>query len=127
MNKKISALLICLFTCLLTVAQSVGVVDKKTKEFFIASNLKTSYQIFGFQFPNKTTQHMICFSSNPNDVRDNEGKCPLGAYFNTSVMKEGGKILYLGAVGEFAKMQYQFSGGKKTLFYLPKTSFIMAK
>jgi hypothetical protein len=58
-------------------------------------------------------------------VSDNLNKCPLGSYFDTILMKEGDRIVYLGMVGNFAKMSYIAGNGKKTLFYFPKGSFVI--
>jgi hypothetical protein len=124
MNKVLLPILF-LMSSTMAMGQSTGKVDKKTKEFFIVTNPKAEYRIFGYQFPNNTTKKMICFSTYSYDVRDNLNKCPLGSYFDTGSMKEGDKIVYLGLVGSFAKMNYISGSGKKTLFYMPKTSFVI--
>ena len=108
-----------------TQAGSVDVahVDKKTKEFFVASNPKADYKIFGYEYPNITTRKMVCFSSYTYDVGDNLNKCPLGAYFDSGKMKEGDRIIYMGKAGSFSKMMFISGSGKKTTFYFPKGSF----
>jgi hypothetical protein len=102
-------------------------IDKKSKEFTInpASDPKAEYKIFGYQYPNPTTKLMICFSSYRYDVTENVNKCPLGAYFDSGRMKEGDRIVYLGNVGTFGKMNFISANGTKTLFYIPKTSFVI--
>jgi hypothetical protein len=105
------------------IGQAVGTVNKKTKEFSVVSDLKMDYRVFGYQYPNNTTRKMICFSSHDADVRDNYSGCPLGSYFDTDKMKVGDKILYLGGIGIFGKMNFISGSGKKTIFYLPKSSF----
>lgn len=119
---------------LLTMAVSVhgfsqmkGQVDKKSKEFTInsGSDPKAEYKIFGYQYPNTTTKLMICFSSYTYDVTENVNKCPLGAYFDSGRMKEGDHIVYLGNVGSFGKMNFISANGKKTIFYIPKASFVI--
>jgi hypothetical protein len=105
-----------------TMGQAVGRVDKKTKEFRIAANLKSDYQIFGYEYANNSTRKMICFSSHMGDVKDNYNRCPLGSYFDTDKMKVTDKIIYIGPIGTFAKMNYISGTGKKTLFYIPKSS-----
>src|SRR5580700_10422039 len=85
---------------------TVAHVDKKSKEFFVISNLKAEYEIFGYQYPNITTKKMICFSSYTYDVADNLNKCPLGSYFDSGRMKEGDRISYLGKAGSFSKMMF---------------------
>jgi hypothetical protein len=105
-------------------AQVVGRVDKKTKEFSIASDLKVDYMVFGFQIANATTQKLICFASNDNVVRANSA-LPLGSYFDTDRLPPGAKIMYLGMAGSFGKMSFIAGGGKTTVFYLPKASYMI--
>jgi hypothetical protein len=124
MNKILSLILI-LFVSLHATGQTVGKVDKKTKEFFIAGDQKVEYRIYGYQFANISTKKMICFSSNRYDVAANIANCPLGSYFNTGLLKEGDRIVYLGMVGTFGKMNYISGSGKKTLIYIPKTSYVI--
>ncbi len=104
-------------------ALTVAHVDKKSKEFFVTSNPKAEYKIFGYQYANITTKKMICFSSYTYDVGDNLNKCPLGSYFDSGKMKEGDRILYVGKAGSFSKMTFISGSGKKTTFYFPKGSF----
>jgi len=122
MNKILSFLLLLLITSS-AIGQTVGRVDKKTKQFSIAPDQKTEYTVLGYQYPNITTRKVICFSSNVNSVQDKLSKCPLGYYFDTDKMKVGDKILYLGVAGTFARMSYVTGSGKKMVFYLPKSSF----
>jgi hypothetical protein len=105
-------------------AQVVGRVDKKTKEFSIAANQKVDYMVFGYRFANATTQKMICFASNQDVVRANVND-KLGSFFDTDRMPPGDKIVYLGIAGTFGKMSYISGSGQKTLFYLPKTSYVI--
>jgi hypothetical protein len=105
-------------------AQVVGRVDIKTKEFSIAPGQKVDYMVFGFQFANATTQKLICFASNDNVARANSA-LPLGAYFDTDRLPPGSKIVYLGMAGPFGKMKFIAGGGKVTVFYLPKASYVI--
>ena len=105
-------------------AQVVGRVDKKTKEFWIASGQKVDYTVFGFQFANATTQKLICFASNDNVERANSN-LPLGSYFSTDGLPPGAKIMYLGMAGTFGKMSLIAGGGKTTVFYLPKANYVI--
>ena len=68
---------------------------------------------------------MICFSTYSGDVRDNYYKCPLGSYFDTSLMREGDKIVYIGPAGSFGKMSYISGDGKKIIFYLSKSGYVI--
>jgi hypothetical protein len=124
MSKLFSFVLLLLITSH-SIGQSIGRVDKKTKEFTVAANQKADYQVFGYEYANITTKKMICFSSHMGDVKDNYSKCPLGSYFDSDKMKIGDKILYLGNAGTFGKMNYISASGKKTMFYLPKSSFVV--
>ena len=105
-------------------AQVVGKVDKKTKEFSIASGQKVDYMVFGFQFANATTQKLICFASNENTERANKA-LPLGSYFDTERLPSGSRIMYLGMAGPFGKMSFISGSGKATVFYLPKTNYVI--
>jgi hypothetical protein len=122
MNKVLS-LILFLLVASGAFGQVIGRVDKKTKEFSVAPDQKVDFRVYGYQYPNNTTRKMICFSSNANDTRDNYSNCPLGSYFDTDKMKTGDKILFLGPLGSFGKMNFVAANGVKTIFYLPKSSF----
>ena len=125
MNKALTLSLL-LFISSGAIAQVIGKVDKKTKEFSIAPDQKVEYSIIGYQFPNPSTKHLICFSSNENMVREESGKCMLGAYFDTDRMKEGDKIIFMGNYGKvYYKMSYVSGAGNKMIFYLPRTGIII--
>jgi hypothetical protein len=121
--KRLSCLLAFIFCCFIASAQTPGKVDKKSKEFVIAGDQKIEFRIYGYQFPNESTKKMICFSSNRYDVAANIANCPLGSYFNTGLLKEGDRIVYLGKVGNYGKMNYISASGKKTIFYMLKSGF----
>jgi hypothetical protein len=123
MNKMIAFSLLLLLSsgCL---AQVVGRVDKKTKEFSIASGQKVDYMVFGYQFANATTQKLICFASDVNVQRANSA-LPLGSYFDTERLPPGAKIMYLGMAGSLGKMSFITGGGKVIVFYLPKANYVI--
>jgi hypothetical protein len=115
-----------LFICTSSIAQVVGKIDKKTKEFTIASDQKANYSLIGYQLPNTTTRQIICFSSNENMVREEAQKCQLGAYFDTQQIKFGDKILFLGYYGkDFVKLSYVTATGKSEVFYLSRTGLVI--
>jgi hypothetical protein len=124
MNKFLAVVLF-LIVGSTAMAQVIGRVDKRTKEFYIPPDQKTEFRVFGYMYPKETTPKMICFSSYDGDVRANSNNCPLGSYFDTGRMKVGDKITYLGTTGNFGKMSYESASGKKTIFYLPKSSFVI--
>lgn len=107
------------------IGQTIGRVNKKTKEFTIAADQKAQYTVFGYQYPNITTKKVICFSSSENMVREENPKCLLGAYFDTDKMKVGDKIRYLGIAGTFGRMSYITGTGKNMIFYLPRSSYVI--
>ena len=106
-----------------TATPTAAKVDKKTKEFIIPSDTKSEFRFYGYQYPNESTKKMICFSSDRYDVAGNIANCPLGSYFNTGGMKVGDRIVYLGKVGNYGKMNYIAASGTKTLIYIPSASF----
>jgi hypothetical protein len=105
-------------------AQVVGKVDKKTKEFSIATGQKADYTVFGFQFANAATRKLICFASDQNIVRANN-TLPLGSYFDTDRLPPGARIMYLGMAGTFGRMSFTTGGGKVVVFYLPKANYVI--
>ena len=121
MNKMLAILLLS-FVSTGALAQIIGKVDKKTKEFSIDPGLKINYMVFGYRFANATTEKYICFASS-QDVERANSNLPLGAYFDTDGLPTGSKIRYLGMAGTFGKMSFTTGGGKTTIFYLPKSSY----
>ena len=123
---KTLTLSLLLFISSGAIAQVIGKVDKKTKEFSIAPDQKAEYSLIGYQLPSTVAKHLICFSSSENMVREESGKCLLGAYFDTDRMKVGDKILFMGYYGKlFAKMTYVSGMGNKMVFYLSRTGLII--
>ncbi len=122
---KIYPLILLMLLATVAMGQAIGRVDKRTKEFYIISDLKVDYRVFGYQLATEEAQKMICFSSHAGDVAANYNNCPLGSYYDTGKMKVGDKIVYLGPYGSFGKMMYVAGSGKKTIFYFPKTSFLI--
>ena len=124
MQKAIFSIFLLLITSL-GFTQVIGHVDKKTKEFFIPSDLKTEYRIFGYLTPDIASKKMICFSSRIADVKANYNGCPLGSYFDTGKLRIGDRISYLGNYGSFARMVFISGNGKRTIFYLLKSNFVL--
>lgn len=122
---KILSFFLLLAVSFSAIGQTIGRVNKKTKDFTVAADQKAAYTVFGYQYPNATTKKVICFSSSENMVREESGKCMLGAYFDTDKLKVGDKIRYMGVAGSFGKMSYITGSGKSMIFYLPKSSFLI--
>jgi hypothetical protein len=122
---KILSIMLLLLVTSAAIGQVIGRVDKRTKQFTVAPDQKMEYRVFGYQYPSVSTKKMICFSSNANDVGDNYSKCPLGSYYDTNRMNATDNIYYVGVAGSFGKMSYVAGNGKKTIFYLPKSSFVI--
>src|SRR5580704_6863706 len=99
--RKAILLILCLSLGLLVHTQVVARIDKKTKEYFIPSDLKVEYRIFGYQAPTIDSKKMICFSSRIADVRANANSCPLGSYFDTGKLNINDRISFLGVLGSF--------------------------
>jgi hypothetical protein len=115
-----------LFICSSSIAQVIAKVDKKTKEFTIAPDQKAEYSLIGYQLPSPNTKQIICFSSNENMVREESGKCQLGAYFDTEKIKVGDKILFLGYYGKtFVKLKYVTGAGNSEVFFLSTTGLVI--
>jgi hypothetical protein len=123
MNKIAVIALLLLFSsgCF---AQIVAKVDKKTKEFSIASGQKVTYMVFGYQYANPTAPKVICFASSEDVERANQNLM-LGSYFDTDRMPAGDQITYLGMAGKFGKMRFTTGAGKVVIFYIPKTSYVI--
>jgi len=107
---KTLPLILLMFFASGAIAQVIGRVDKRTKEFYIHTDLAMPYRVFGYQLASAQSRKMICFSSRAQDVASNSSNM-------------GDKIVYLGRYGTFGKMKYISRKGKKTIFYLPKSSF----
>src|SRR6186713_720966 len=105
MKQALTLMLILLVTSS-AIGQTIGIVDKKTKEFYIPADQKISYTVFGYRYANITTQKMICFASDVNVMMANNNTCALGSFFDTDKFKAGDKIMYQGTVGTFGKMIY---------------------
>ena len=122
---KILSFFLLLVVSFSAIGQTIGRVNKKTKDYTVAADQTAAYTVYGYQYPNATTKKVICFSSNGNMVREESEKCMLGAYFDTDKLKVGDKIRYMGAAGSFGKMSYITGSGKSMIFYLPKSSFLI--
>lgn len=100
--------------------QTKGYIDKKTKEFWLTANIRADHKIFGYSSPSVSSKKLILFSVFTSDVKDNPYQCPLGAYYQTSDLKNGDKIIYKAAAGKFYKMEFIPPTGASTYFYFEK-------
>lgn len=121
--KKNLTLCFLMFLSYSVCSQVIGRIDKRTKEFYIHTDLNIPYRVFGYQLPSTKSTKYICISSHAEDVAANSSNCKLGAYFDTGKLGKGDRIVYLGSYGPYGKMQFIDHKGKKTLFYLSKSCF----
>lgn len=105
-------------------AQVVGKVDKKTREFTIAPNQKVDFTIYGYQYANATTERLICFATSNDVVRAN-ARCKLGSYYDTDGLHPGESIVYLGIAGKFAKMNFVSRSRPGGVFYIPRSCLVI--
>ena len=98
-------------------AQTKGYADRSTKEFFLTGNIKYDDKIFGYTSPDTNSKKLILFSVFTNDVKDNPYKCPLGAYYETSNLKDGDKIEFVSVTKSFINLKYISSDKTIANFY----------
>ena len=56
----------------------------------------------------------------PPSVEKNRAVYKLGSYKETTNLKAGEKIKYIGTIGKFAEMNYIYRGNTVTVFYMNK-------
>src|ERR1700710_1625418 len=100
--------LIFLSIGILSARAQYGSVDGNTKEFTFKSSLAgRPYMFYGYTEPNRRSKKLILFSTYPMDISTNKlYTYPLGAYHETTGMKEGEKIIYSGRKKNYAEMKY---------------------
>ena len=116
-----------LFICTLAIifsaeksfSQSKGYADRKTKEYILVGNFTDHYIIYGYALPDERSQKVIMFSMPPS-VDKNPAVYNLGTYNETTNLKAGEKIKYIGTKGKFAEMNYTYRDNTVTLFYMNK-------
>lgn len=98
-------------------SQTKGIVDTTTNDFSLHANIRLDHRMFGYEKPDTSSRKMICFSIFTSDIEGNPHGCLLGAYYETSGLKDGNKILYNKRVGKYSEMKFIDTESKVTLFY----------
>ena len=101
-------------------AQTRGTIDKNTRLFTVKAALADKYSVIGYAEPDRKSQKMIIFSVYDNEVTDNPMNLPLGAYHETTGLKDGDHIEYDSEAGQFVKLNYIRSNKTITPFYIER-------
>jgi len=98
-----------------------GHVDPKTNEYAFTASLIDEYMFYGYAAPDRKSKKLIMFSTYPTNISTNKlYSYPIGAYNETTGMKDGEKIIYTGSVKHYARMKYIDANNKETVFYIGK-------
>ena len=98
-----------------------GHVDPKTNEYAFTASLVDQYMFYGYAEPNKRSKKLIMFSTYPTNINTNKlYTYPIGAFNETTGIKDGEKIIYTGSTGHYARMKYIDANNKETVFYIGK-------
>ena len=98
-------------------AQIKGYIDRNTKEFVLVGNLTDHYTVYGYTLPDKKSQKLILISMPPS-VEKNPVVYKLGSYNETTNLKTGEKITYVGKKGKFAEMNFIYPHKSFIVFYI---------
>ena len=97
--------------------QTKGYADRKTKEYVLVGNLTDHYTVYGYTLPDEKSQKLILFSM-PPPVKKNPAAYKLGSYNETTNLKAGEKIKYIGKKGKFAEMNFIYPDTSFIVFYI---------
>ena len=96
-----------------------GRVDAATGKYSFTGSLADNYMFYGYAEPNRHSKKLILFSRYPDNISDNNTyQYPLGAYHETTGLKDGEKIEYIGHKKGFAEMRFEDADHKTTVFYI---------
>lgn len=119
--KKLFILITCISWSVISFGQARGIVDKKTKAFAVKAELADHYSVIGFAEPDRGSKKVILFSVFGNEVKDNPMNLPLGAYAETTALKEGERIEFDSESGPFVKLNFIHPDNSITPFYLARS------
>ena len=112
-------LFFCISCSSLTVLAQAGSVDETSNEYNFTSSLGSNYLFYGYAQPDSHSEKLICFAAFPGDLENSSNyKLPLGAYHETTSLKDGDRIIYKGRKKGYAEMQFIDASNKATTFYL---------
>lgn len=98
-----------------------GHVDPKTNEYTFTASLVDQYMFYGYAEPDKRSKKLILFSAYPTNISTNRlYTYPIGAFNETTGIKDGEKIIYTGSTKHYARMKYIDINNKETVFYIGK-------
>ena len=100
-------------------SQTKGFTDPKTKEYILVGNFTDHYTIYGYTLPDEKSQKLMMFSMPPS-VENNKTVYKLGSYNETTNLKAGEKIKYMGTKGKFAEMNFIYPDNTVIVFYMNK-------
>jgi hypothetical protein len=93
----------------------------------LTANIRQDHKFFGYDSVSAKAKKLILFSVFTSDVKDNPNHCPLGAYYQTSDLKEGDKIVFVSLQSSFVKLNYIAADKKITTFYVLKKFVVFTK
>ena len=101
-----------------SIAQS-GRVDPATGQYTFTGTLAGNYMFYGYAEPDTRSKKLIMFSVYPLSFSDQIfSQYPLGAYHETTNLKDGERIEYTGHKNGYAKMRFLNADHAETIFYL---------
>ena len=121
MKKLVLALFLLLATRGAARAQTKAFINKETKSFMLVANMREDHQIYGYSSASLRSKKLLLFSIFTSDVKGNPHRLPLGAYYETSGLKEGDQINFVsdGPAG-FVKLSFVSAGHGATPFYVQR-------
>lgn len=85
----------------------------------LVGNMRADYRIFGYAKPDTKSEKILLLSIYTSDVEGNPFRCKLGAYYDTSGMKNI-DLKYLETTGNFIKAVAIDKKKKQTVVYFEK-------
>jgi hypothetical protein len=103
--------------------------DNLTKAFVLLSygdstihltaNIRKDHRIFGYAKPDINSEQLLLFSVFTSDVENNPFGCKLGAYYDTSSIREF-TLKYTSQKGSFIQASATDTSGQSTVLYFDK-------